>query len=96
MKMEIVSVINPQAAGPGRATCAIVAEQRTAQDVVPAQVAHVAMADGREVRFLYAPAEARALAEMLMVCACVAEGGPPPVIAPPKAEPTIILNGGRH
>jgi hypothetical protein len=93
MKLDVDTIFSADAAGPGRATCAIVGEQRGPRDVVPASVAFIVQGDGRTVRLHLSTAEARGLGEMLIVCGAVADGGPPPVIARPA--PPIIVHGGR-
>jgi hypothetical protein len=95
MKMEIDSVISAGSAGPAQAEFAIVPAVRGPRDVTPAGVSFVVKGEGRTVRFLLGTAEARAIGEMMLVCGCVAEGGPPPVLAPVAPASPLILNG-RH
>lgn len=95
MKLVVDDVVTPQAAGPGRAQCAIVQGQKTGTDVVPSGVAMMAMGEGRTVRFMLSPTEAQALGMMLIVCGCTAEGGPPPVAVVEPPKPLIVHSGGR-
>lgn len=92
MKLDIDFVVNPQAAGPARADCAIVPGREGVTGYSPAGVAFVLMGEGRTVRVSLSTLEARAIGEMLLVCGAVAEGGSPPVIAPPASP--LIINGG--
>ena len=94
MKMQIDKVLTPQAAGAPQMTVAIVPQHRGPRDVVPAQIALMAVGGGETVRIMLSTEEARMFGEMLITCGCVAEGGHPPVVqAEPEPQPLII--GGR-
>lgn len=99
MKIDIDKALSPTSAGAWRGNACIVPGRRGPKDVEPAGVAVVLMGEGQTIRILLSTLEARGLGEMLLVCGAVAEGGPPPVVAP--AEPAggayakHVINSGR-
>jgi len=84
MNLDVDMTLTPAAAGAARATAAIVPGKRGPKDVTPAGVVLLFMGEGRTVRALLSPQEAQMLGMMLVTCACVAEGGPPPSVATPS------------
>lgn len=88
MKVQIDSVLSPQASGPWRGAPCIV-DNGTGK---PRTVAFMMQGEGQTLRLLLDASEARAIGEMFLVCGAIAEGGLPPVV---KADPAPVILDSR-